>query len=278
MRGLLRRRRWTFTVGAVAAIAIIGALALTPWIAPHDPAAQKLLQRLAGASAEHWLGTDHLGRDVLSRLLHGGRFSVTIAAITLALSAAIGTLVGAASARAGGAVDEVTMRAVDVLLSFPDVLIALLLISIVGPGYLTLIVALTVTGWTPFARLARGLALEINNKDYIKAAEILGCSRTFIVLRHVVPNAIRPLLAMGFVRFGHKLITVGGLSFLGLGVQPPDSDWAAMLADAMPYAAREPLLVIAPGLAIFLTALSVTLVGQGLEAGARRDAAVEKPL
>ena len=263
-------QHWSFMVGAVVIATVILLLLLTPWIAPYDPADQDLMNRLSKPSAEHWLGTDQLGRDLLSRLLYGGRFSVTIAAITILLSAVIGTLVGALCGRIGAAVDEVVMRTVDVLLSFPEVIVALFLTAILGPGYGTLILALTVVGWTPFARMARGLAFELSAKDFIAAAEILGCSRSFILLRHVIPNALRPLTAMAFLRFGHKLITVGGLSYLGLGVQPPFSDWGAMLADARPYAERLPVLVIVPGIAIMITALSVTMVGQGLQTSADR--------
>ena len=209
---------------------------------------------------------------MLSRLLDGGRFSVTIALITLVLSVVIGTVIGALSARVGGWFDEVVMRTVDLLLCFPEVILALFLTAILGPGYTTLVLALTIVGWTPFARLARGLALEVNSRDFIAAAEVLGCRKRFIVIRHMVPNVIRPIAAITFLRFGHKLITVGGLSFLGLGVQPPDSDWAAMLAAALPYMERMPLLAIAPGMAIFVTAVSVTMIGQGLEIGADRRA------
>ena len=258
-------RHWWFTLGLSVFAIIAGVLILTPWISPHDPAALDLRLRMTLPSPEHWLGTDHLGRDVLSRLLDGGRFSVSIALVTLLLSVTIGTVLGAVSARAGGLFDEAFMRTVDLLLSFPEVIVALFLIAILGPGYATLILALTLTGWTPFARMSRGLALEVNAQDYIAAAEVLGCRRRFIVLRHVIPNLVRPIAAIGFLRFGHKLITVGGLSFLGLGVQPPGSDWGAMLADARPYMERMPLLAIAPGLTIFVTALSVTMIGQGLE-------------
>ena len=260
-----RSRPWTFNFGVVLLATIVLILLLTPWIAPYDPAAQDLPNRLAGPSAEHWLGTDHLGRDVLSRLMWGGRFAVTIAAITLVICAVTGIVIGALAARRGGWLDELVMRTVDVLICFPDVVIALFLIAIFGTGYGTLIAALTITGWTPFARLMRGLALEINAKDYVEAAEILGSPKTYIVFRHLIPNAIRPVLAMGFLRFGHKLITVGALSYLGLGVQPPDSDWGAMLLDAQPYMERAPLLGILPGAAIFLTALSVTMIGQGID-------------
>jgi peptide/nickel transport system permease protein len=258
-------RHWTLWAGALVFATVLAVLLITPWIAPYDPAVQDLSQRLAPLSTEHWLGTDQLGRDVLSRLMYGGRFSVSIAALTLLLSAVIGTVAGAVSARRGGVLDEVLMRTVDLLIAIPDVVVALLLIAVFGSGYTTLVAALTAVGWTPFARLMRGLTLEINSQGYIEAAEALGCSRTFIIVRHVIPNALRPMLAVGFLRFGHKLITVGGLSFLGLGVQPPDSDWGAMLLDAQPYMEQVPTLVIVPGAAIFLTALSVTMIGQGAQ-------------
>ncbi len=266
-------RHWWLTLGVCGFAVIAVLLVLTPWISPHDPAALDLRLRMAPPGPEHWLGTDHLGRDVLSRLLEGGRFSVSIALLTLLLSVVIGTVLGALSARIGGLFDEALMRIVDLLLSFPEVVVALFLIAIVGPGYGTLVVALTLTGWTPFARVARGMALSVNAQDYIAAAEVLGCRRRFIVLRHIIPNLARPIAAITFLRFGHKLITVGGLSFLGLGVQPPGSDWGAMLADARPYMERMPLLALAPGVVIFLTALSVTMIGQGLELRADRRTA-----
>lgn len=251
--------------GALA-LAILCCLACAPMITSFDPARQDILHRFAAPSALHWLGTDHLGRDEFSRTLYGGRFSVAIAAISLVLSVTVGVLLGVVSARAGGWVDEVIMRAVDLFISFPDVIVALFLVAILGPGYGTLILALTVVSWTPFARMMRGLALEITRRDYVRAAELMNCSRTFIAWRHVVPNAIRPVTAVALLRFGHKLIVVGGLSFLGLGVQSPLSDWGSMLAESRRYMDRAPMLVLAPGLAIFVTALVVTMLGQALEA------------
>lgn len=269
VRSLLHRH-WTFEVGAALLVFVLLVLILTPWIAPHDPATQDLANRLAGPSGEHWLGTDHLGRDVLSRLMWGGRFSVTIAAITLTICVVSGTVLGALAGRRGGWIDEVVMRTVDVLVCFPDVVVALFLIALFGTGYGTLIAALSITGWTPFARLMRGLALEINAKEYIEAAEILGSPKWFILFRHVIPNALPPVAAMSFLRFGHKLITVGALSYLSLGVQPPDSDWGAMLLDAQPYMERAPWVGVLPGAAIFITALSVTMIGQGLDVQKKR--------
>lgn len=253
--------------GAVTVLILL-CLALAPLLAPHDPARQNLLLRFAAPDARHLLGTDHLGRDLFSRVLYGGRFSVAITIISLSLSVVIGVVLGVVSARAGGLIDEAIMRTVDLLIAFPDVIVALFLVAILGPGYGTLILALTVVSWTPFARVTRGLALEINRRDYIRAAEILNCSRRFILLRHMIPNAMRPITAIALLRFGHKLIAVGGLSFLGLGVQPPMSDWGSMLAESRRYMDRAPMLVIAPGLAIFLTALAVSALGQAMGTGA----------
>jgi ABC-type dipeptide/oligopeptide/nickel transport system permease subunit len=268
-------RHWTFKVGSALLAVVLAMVFFAPWLAPYDPGAQNLISRLQPPSAEHWLGTDHLGRDVLSRLIVGGQFTVTISAITVVISLVLGTLIGVIAGRAGGIVDEVAMRVVDLLISVPDVVVAIFLIGIFGPSYFTLILSLTLIGWTPYARLARALTKEVNSREYIRAAEVLGMKRSFVIFRHIIPNTIRPIAAVSFLRFGHKLITVGGLSYLGLGVQPPNPDWGLMLAEAQPYLERVPLLMIAPGAVIFLAALSVTWIGHGMEIerrGARRRA------
>ncbi|MFC0452399.1 ABC transporter permease [Rhodococcus jostii] len=267
----LRNTPVSLIIGITVIVVIVVILVLTPWIMPYNPSTQNLSDRLAPSSSSHWLGTDQLGRDVLSRLMDGGRFSVSIAAITLAICAVSGTLIGIVCARRRGALDQFVMRVTDVLLAFPEMIVAMFLVSILGAGYTTLILALVIGGWTPFARLARGLTLEIDSRDFIEAARALGCSSTFIVFRHILPNALSPLTAHAALRFGHKLITVGALSFLGLGVQPPDADWGSMLADAQPFMSASPGLVIYPGLAIFITALSVTLIGQGINARRSRQ-------
>ncbi|SEE29472.1 ABC transporter permease [Ruania alba] len=266
VRGWEQLRTWPFVlrVGVGALLTIVVILLLTPLIAPYDPATQELGERLSGPTSEHLLGTDQLGRDVLSRLMWGGRFSVSIAAVTLVISSVVGTLIGLIAARVRGPFDEFVMRLSDILLAFPEMIVAMFLVAVIGPSYGTLILALVIGGWTPFARLARSLALEINARDFVEAAESLGMSRRYIIMRHLLPNALSPLLAHAALRFGHKLITVGGLSYLGLGVQPPDSDWGSMLADGQPYMTQEAGLVIYPGLAIFLAALAVTLIGQGI--------------
>jgi ABC-type dipeptide/oligopeptide/nickel transport system permease subunit len=258
---------WTARIGVSVFIVICLLLALAPWISPHNPNLMNLDDRLAGPSLNHLLGTDAYGRDVQSRLLMGGRFSVTIAGITVVLSSTFGTLVGIISGRAGGLVDEVAMRTADVLLAFPDMLLALVLIVILGHGPRTVVIAMSVVGWTAFARLARALTLEINTRGYIEAAKTLGCSRRFVVLRHVLPNAMNPVLSLALSRFAYQLITVGSLSYLGLGVQPPQADWGSMLSDGQPYMQTDPWLVVFPGLAIFITALSLTMAGRGIGRG-----------
>lgn len=274
--GFVSSRHWTFMVGSALLTAVLAMVLFAPWLAPYDPGAQNLISRLQPPSAEHWVGTDHLGRDVLSRLIVGGQFTLTISAITVVISLVLGTLIGVIAGRAGGLVDEVAMRVVDLLISVPDVVVAIFLIGVFGPSYFTLILSLTLIGWTPYARLARALTKEVNSREYIRAAEVLGMKRSFVILRHIIPNTIRPIAAVSFLRFGHKLITVGGLSYLGLGVQPPNPDWGLMLAEAQPYLERMPLLMIAPGAVIFLAALSVTWIGHGMEIerrGVRRRAA-----
>lgn len=265
LRRFLTTRHWTFAAGCTIFSAVLLTLILGPLIWTIDPAAQNIALRLKPPSQTHWLGTDNLGRDVFARLIEGGQFTVSIAAVSVMISVTIGVAIGVIAGRARGWFDEIAMRVVDLLIAIPETVIAIFLVAIFGPGHITLIVALTIVGWTPYARLSRGLALQINAMDYIRAAEVLGMSRRFILIHHFLPNLIRPVSAVTFLRFGHKLITVGGLSYLGLGIQPPAPDWGLMLASAQPFLDRAPMLMIAPGLAIFITALSVTWIGHGLD-------------
>lgn len=251
-------------VAASALALIVLSVVLAGWIAPYPPAEQDLASRLAAPSVTHWLGTDHLGRDTLSRLLDGGRFSLTIAALATVLTAAIGTAIGVLSARRRGWLDEFFTRTNDVLLAMPEMVVALFLVAALGAGYPSLLLALTVTGWTPFARLARALAYDVSARGFIEAARVLGCPPWFTVLRHILPHLAGPILGQTTLRFGQFLISVGALSYLGLGVQPPQSDWGSMLAAAQPYAVRSPMTILAPGLVIFTVALCVTLLGQHL--------------
>jgi len=246
----------------VIVIATLGA----PWLAHHDPNQQVLTARLQTPSSLYPLGTDHLGRDLLARVLYGGRSSLLLSALAVLLAAGIGVAIGALAGRVGGLFDEVTMRLVDVLIVFPSLVVALVIAALLEPSFGALLLALTITGWTIYARLARALTLDVLARPFIEAAVAAGVSEGRLLLRHVLPNISGPLLATSFLRFGHTLLTVAGLSYLGVGVQPPTPDWGAMLAEAQPYMQRLPLLLIAPALLIFLTALAVTLIGQRLTA------------
>ncbi|OFI38118.1 ABC transporter permease [Arthrobacter sp. SW1] len=264
------RTRITADRAALAVLAVVVlAVAAAPWIAPYAPEAQDLARRLAPPGPEHWLGTDHLGRDLLSRLLDGGRFSMLMAVAATVLTAVLGTAVGVASARRRGWLDEFLTRSNDVLLALPEMVVALFIVAAMGTGFGPLLIALTVTGWTPFARLARTLAYDVSARGFVEAARVVGCPPSFIVFRHILPHLAAPMLGQATLRFGQLLISVGALSYLGLGVQPPQSDWGSMLAAAQPYAERAPMGIIAPGLAIFLVALCVTLIGQHATAAAR---------
>lgn len=237
---------------------------LIPILVPMDPDAQSLANRLESPSLANPFGTDHLGRDIFSRVVHGGRFSLAIAAIATITTFAIGVFLGLLSAMKGGWVDEFLTRTNDMLLSLPEIVVALLVIAIMGPGFASMIVAVTIMGWTPTARLVRSLGFEILSKDYVEVARHLGCSKWFIIRHHVIPGLASPVIAQTALRFGLLLVGLGALSYLGVGVQPPQSDWGSMLADAQPYAARAPWGLLAPGAAIFLVTLSITLVGNAI--------------
>jgi len=258
----LRNRSAIDAAAVVILVLIVAAVAAAPWLAPFPPDDQNLAARLAPPSATHWLGTDHLGRDTLSRLLDGGRFSLVVAALATVLTGVIGLVVGVLSARRKGWLDEFFTRTNDVLLALPEMVVALFIVAAMGTGFTSLLVALTVTGWTPFARLARTLAYDVSARGFVEAARVVGCSPSFIIFRHILPHLAAPMLGQATLRFGQLLISVGAPSYLGLGVQPPQSDWGSMLAAAQPYADRAPWGIIAPGLAVFLVALCVTLIGQ----------------
>ncbi len=263
-----RRRTWALGTGMSLLLLLLILLATlgAPWLAPTDPVQQTLSARLQPPSATHWLGADHLGRDLLARLLYGGRSSLLLAAVAVLVTATVGVGIGAIAARVGGFVDEGVMRIVDLLIVFPHLVLALVIATLLTPSFGALLLALTVTGWTTYARLARALTLDLLARPFVEAAWAVGVSEGRLLLRHILPNILGPILAMTFLRFGHTLLTVAGLSYLGVGIQPPTPDWGAMIAEAQPYMQRAPLLLIAPALLIFLTSLVVTLLGQRLSA------------
>jgi peptide/nickel transport system permease protein len=249
---------------AALLLALLLVTVCAPWLAPHEPNQQVLSARLHPPSSLYPLGADHLGRDLLSRLLYGGQSSLLLSALAVLVTGSLGVAIGVLAGRIGGLFDEVTMRLVDVLIVFPYLVVALVIAALLEASFGALLLALTVTGWTTYARLARALTMDVLSRPFIEAAVASGVPTGRLLLRHVLPNISGPILATSFLRFGHTLLTIAGLSYLGIGVQPPTPDWGAMLAEAQPYMQRAPLLLLAPALAIFVTALSVTLIGQQL--------------
>lgn len=245
---------------AVAAAAAIGA----PWLAPHDPFAIDLASNFQGASWAHLLGTDHLGRDTFSRLLYGARVSLVLSFVAVGGALLVGVSSGLAAAWYRGAADAVFLRVMDVLLAFPEMLMAIAVIAVLGPGDGSTIIAVAVYAIPQFARLTRAAALTAVSRDSILAARAAGASNAWMLTRHVLPMCVSPIVAQATVMLGTAILLASGLSFLGLGVQPPAPEWGAMLSRGRDLLRTAPLGAFAPGIAITLVVLSFSLAGDGL--------------
>lgn len=243
----------------LAVVAIIG-----PAIAPYDPLRPDFRRIAEPPSAQHWLGTDQNGRDILSRLIHGTRISVTIGVAAVLLGLMAGTTMGLVAGYFGGRVDTVLMRAVDVMLAFPGILLAILIISILGSSVMNIIIALAVFSVPTFARVSRGSALTLRTLDYVQAARAVGGSPLRVLLRHVLPNAWAPVVVYGTLRCATAILGGAALSFLGLGISPPTPEWGLMVSQGREIMRSAPHVMLFPGLAIFLTVLAVNLLGDVL--------------
>jgi len=255
--------------GIVVLLVLTAATVLAPLIAPYDPNHGDFAAFNAAPSGAHLLGTDFGGRDALSRALYGGRISLLIGGASMLSAVLLGTLLGALAGYAGGWVDIVIMRATDVVLSFPLYVLLFVLSAFLAGGGGTqnievVVLLLAAVGWTTIARLVRGEFLTLRERDYVQAARAIGVSPAGIVLRHLLPNAIAPIVVNATLLVGGNIILESVLSFFGFGVQPPTSSWGSMLADGLPYQVDAPWETVAPGLLILLTVLSVNLVGDGL--------------
>ncbi|MGH8712630.1 MAG: ABC transporter permease, partial [Casimicrobiaceae bacterium] len=231
-----KARRWTRRYGLAslgAAIILLWLLiALTaPWISPYLPDTVDVTNRLKPPSLVHWLGTDALGRDVLTRLLYGSRISLLTGFIVVVVSAVFGTLIGGIAAFARGKVEELIMRVTDLVLCFPPIILALAIAAALGIGTTNTIIAMLVVWWPKFSRLARGLVIVQRSQEYVEAALIVGLSPARILVRHIIPNAVGPLIVLVTLDVGNAIITFAGLSFLGLGVVPPTPEWGSMVAE-----------------------------------------------
>ena len=226
---------------------------------------QNLDQDLIPRSSEHWLGTDKLGRDILSRIIYGGRISLLVGITTVALSLAIGIVIGSLSGYFGGWIDQMLMRLVDILMAFPGILLAIAFTAVLGPGLDHVILALCLIGWTSYARLVRGEILSLRERDFIQAARSLGCRPKRIILRHLLPNLLPPLLIQSTFGLAAAIVAEGSLSFLGLGVEPPTPSWGAMLNDGRQFLLVAPHLTTYPGLGLMITVLALNLIGDALQ-------------
>lgn len=249
--------------GLIVIVAMIVCAVFAPWLAPYDPF--KLHYEAIGAppSADHWLGTDEIGRDLLSRLIYGTRVSLQIVSFSTVLSLVGGSLIGLLSGYVGGRVDDLIMRGMDILLAFPLLVLALAIIAVLGPNLMNAIIALSIVGIPGFARLVRAQTLSVRERDYVVAARAIGASATRVVLLHVWPSVVGNVIVFASVRASSVLIAESSLAFLGLGAEPPTPTWGQMLAIAMEFWSAWWMSVF-PGLAIFLAALAFNFFGDGL--------------
>jgi peptide/nickel transport system permease protein len=234
------------------------------FLAPYSPYEQHLDQSLRGPSAKHWLGQDDLGRDILSRIIFGARISLLVGFLTVGISALVGSVIGAISGYFGGWIDEILMRITDILLAFPGILLAIAIMAILGPSLNNVIIALCIVGWKGYARLVRGEILKEKEKEFVQAAKALGYSHKRIILFHLIPNALNSVLVMATLGIASMIISEAGLSFLGLGTQPPTPSWGAMLAEGRQYLLQASYMTTFPGLAIMILVLGFSFLGDAL--------------
>ncbi|WP_305063906.1 nickel transporter permease [Methanococcoides sp.] len=262
MRGISKNR--SIKIGLCILCILLFLAVFADFIAPYDPNQKDLDERLIKPCYEHPFGTDHLGRDILSRVIFGSRVSIFIGVSVTVISLIIGILLGITAGYYGGVVDELIMRIVDGFLAFPSMFLALGVTAFLGQGVFNLMVALTVVQWTTFARVARGSTLDIKARPYVEASRWLGAGNLYTITRHVLPNILPPLLIVASLGIGNVILTAAGLSFLGLGVQPSIPEWGSMLNDGRVFLIKAPYIMIFPGLMIMITVLAFNFLGDGL--------------
>jgi peptide/nickel transport system permease protein len=253
-----------FYIGLMILMMLLMSAVLAPVLAPHDPTRQNLANDLRLYSSENLLGTDKLGRDILSRVLYGGRISLLVGTTTVVISLAIGVAIGSISGYFGGWADQWLMRLVDIIMAFPGILLAIAFTAVLGPGLDHVILALCLIGWTSYARLVRGEILALKEQEFVQAARALGCKPGRVIGRHLLPNLLPPLLIQATFGLAAAIIAEGSLSFLGLGVEPPTPSWGSMLNDGRQFLLVAPHLTTYPGIAIMITVFGLNLVGDGL--------------
>jgi peptide/nickel transport system permease protein len=250
--------------GAIIIIILIIAAVFAPWIAPYDPYAMNLKDIFIKPGIEHPLGTDYLGRDVLSRIIYGSRTSLIVVLGAVGWAALVGMILGLIAAFFGGKVYAIIMRAMDTLMSIPSIMLALSIASLLGGGLKNVVIALAVAFIPAYARMMCGQALHVRENDYVMASRSMGAGNLRIMFKHIAPNCFPPLIVMITMRMGRAILAEAGLSFLGIGIEPPGAAWGAMVNEGYQYLFTEPLLSFFPGIAIMLVVFSFNMVGDGL--------------
>lgn len=258
------RRNRGAMLGAVLVLLLVAAAVFAPWLADRPPAQQDLRARLQPPSLTHPFGTDEFGRSLYARVLHGARVSLLTGLIPVVAALIVGSTVGLVAGYAGGRLDALLMRAMDVLLAFPSLLLALAVVGTLGPGLVNAVIAIAVVDVPQYARLVRSVVLGAREEEYVQAARALGAGHGRLMLTHVFPSAIGPIVVQATLGIGFAILAIAGLSFLGLGVQPPTADWGEMLARGRRYLPDATWLMIFPGLAVSITVLAFNLLGDGL--------------
>jgi peptide/nickel transport system permease protein len=253
------------TVGVILVILLVILALFAPWIAPQDPAAIDLPNRLSSASHSHWLGTDELGRDILSRVVYGARISMFVGSCIVLTSLVLGLIVGSIAGYYGGWIDQFfNVVVMNAFLSFPGILIAIAFVAFRGPGIGNLVVALSISGWVGYARLVRGQVLAAREREFVEAARAIGASDLRIITRHILPNIIQPVVVQSAIGMAGAILAEATMSFLGLGVPPPTASWGSMLNDGRAHLFDAPHLVLFPALAVMLAVLSFNFIGDAL--------------
>ena len=263
VKTLIRQNKLA-AASAVLILLIILAAVFAPFVAPYDHLAQSLTDRLQTPSVAHWLGTDELGRDVLSRIIFGARISLTIGLVPTLISMAIGTVLGLCAGVYGGKVDFVIMRLADVMLAFPSLLLAMVVMYTMGGGLINIFIALSLINWASTARVVRSQTLSLKEKEYVEAARSIGVSRWTIMFRHILPNCLPSLIVLFTLNIPSAILSEASLSFLGVGAQPPSASWGLMAVRGKKYLFSEPWLCIAPSVAIMIVVLAFNFLGDGL--------------
>jgi peptide/nickel transport system permease protein len=252
-------------IGVVLILAFVIFALFAPWIAPQDPATVDLPGRLNLASRAHWFGTDELGRDILSRVIYGARISMLVGSCVVAISLALGLIVGSIAGYYGGAIDRFfNVIVMNAFLSFPGILLAIAFVAFRGPGIFNLVLALSLGGWVGYARLVRGQVLAAREREFVEAARALGASDLRVIVRHILPNIIQPVVVQAAIGMAGAILAEATMSFLGLGVPPPTASWGTMLNDGRAHLFDAPHLVLFPALAVMLAVLSFNFIGDAL--------------